>query len=48
MVLSPENQPEEHLAQISKIAKFVTKEETRAALLAVKNSAELYQIIEKG
>ncbi|MBE9536793.1 MAG: cation:proton antiporter [Proteobacteria bacterium] len=47
MVLSPENQPEEHLAQISKIAKFVTKEETRAALLAVKNSAELYNIIEK-
>lgn len=48
MVLSPENQPEEHLSHISKIAKFVMKEETRAALLAAKNSADLYQIIEKG
>lgn len=47
MVISPEGQPEEHLGLISRIAKFVMREETRNALLEATDSDELYQIIGK-
>ncbi len=48
MVISPEGHPEEHLTLISRIAKFVVKEETRAALLAGESKGEIYSIVEKG
>ncbi len=48
MVISPEDKPEEHLNQISRIAKFVSREEIREALMKAQNPAELFEIIEKG
>ena len=46
MVLSPENNPVEHLNQISKIAKFIMKEENRVSLLKAESAEQLYAIIE--
>jgi len=42
LVISPEDQPEEHLAQISKIAKFISSEEHRMGLQAASDATELY------
>lgn len=47
MLLSPENQPVEHLNQISKIAKFVMREENREALLAAENREDLCRVMER-
>lgn len=48
MLLSPEEQPVEHLNQISQIAKFVMREETRVALLEAQNDKELLNVIMHG
>ena len=48
MVLSPAGRPEEHLGLISKIAKFVMREETRRALQKATSADGLYQVIERG
>ncbi|MDH3973567.1 MAG: cation:proton antiporter [Deltaproteobacteria bacterium] len=48
MVLSPHDRPEEHLTQISRIAKFVMSEETREALLKAQNRREIYRLLQRG
>ncbi|MDT8446641.1 MAG: cation:proton antiporter [bacterium] len=48
MVISPENQPEKHLAQISKIARFISIEENRLALKAASDPTELFYALERG
>ncbi len=48
MIISPEDRPEEHLSHISKIAKFVMKEETREALLMAKTRRELFRLLQEG
>jgi mannitol/fructose-specific phosphotransferase system IIA component (Ntr-type) len=45
MLLSPEDQPVEHLNRISRIAKFVMKEQHRESLLHAIDEYELYDII---
>jgi len=45
LLLSPVNQPVEHLNLISKIAKFVMKEEQRKAMLRAKTSKELFNTL---
>lgn len=45
MLLSPEDQPVEHLNRISRIAKFVMKEQHRESLLHAIDEFELYDII---
>jgi len=42
LVISPQDKPQEHLAQISKIAKFISSEEHRMALQAASDATELY------
>ncbi len=48
MIISPEDRPEEHLSHISKIAKFVMKEDTREALLTAKTRRELFRLLQEG
>lgn len=45
LLLSPVNQPVEHLNMISRIAKFVMKEEQRKAILSAETPEALYRII---
>ena len=45
MVISPEDRPQEHLAQISKIAKFISMEENRVALQKASNETELFSAL---
>lgn len=47
LLLSPVNQPVEHLNMISRIAKFVMKAEQRQSILNAKTPEELYGIISK-
>jgi len=48
MIISPKDQPEVHLEQISKVAKFISKEKNRFALAAAKDEAELFYALERG
>ncbi len=48
MLISPEDQPTEHLTNISQIARLISKETGRTALMAAENQMDLYKAVIQG
>jgi len=48
MLISPEDEPTEHLTNISQIARLISKETGRNALMAAENQAELFKAVIQG